>query len=320
MVHMSRVIGVRVRSRLPVVVQDGPRALGVDCRDLRHHLAIIVVRVVIVLARSGLLLRRTDLLRARSLGAVAVVPVLALVRFVRRVSALRCLIALVTVLLLIMHSTPPEHVGKSSDTVPVAGVEPVPPELSQFPVSHLLGLFNLLRIELNLRGINCIRATVSLCISFVRWLEVAIVIVILGWLGRSLASCLSILLGNPALELVDGALLELLAHLLLLAEPGVLGLASLIHVSSVVLRVWGLRVPLRALRRVRLLRVRSCHIEHHIIQLLVGLSWRINVWRLRLSRASSAAATALWLLSLDIDVLIILQRHVFLDEIGHCLA
>ena len=159
MVHMSRVIGVRVRSRLPVVVQDGPRALGVDCRDLRHHLAIIVVRVVIVLARSGLLLRRTDLLRARSLGAVAVVPVLALVRFVRRVSALRCLIALVTVLLLIMHSTPPEHVGKSSDTVPVAGVEPVPPELSQFPVSHLLGLFNLLRIELNLRGINCIRAT-----------------------------------------------------------------------------------------------------------------------------------------------------------------
>ena len=129
----------------------------------------------------------------------------------------------------------------------------------------MLGLFNLLWIELNLRRIDGVRAAVALGVTLLRWFQVAIVVIVLGWLGCSLASGLAILLGNPTLQLIDCAFLELLSHLLLLAEPGVLRLASFINISCMILRIRCLRMALCSLGCIRLLGVGRCHVEHHII-------------------------------------------------------
>lgn len=83
-VAVSDVINVDVRSNvgLAELIQDRSGSLGVDRRDLCHYLPVVVVRVVVVLAGRRLLLCWADLLCARSLGAVPVVPVLALVGLV----------------------------------------------------------------------------------------------------------------------------------------------------------------------------------------------------------------------------------------------
>ena len=67
--------------------------------------------VIIVLACRRLLLCWADLLSTRSFGAVPVVPVLSLIRLVWRATSLSCLVALMAVLLVVVNSAPPEHIG-----------------------------------------------------------------------------------------------------------------------------------------------------------------------------------------------------------------
>lgn len=233
---------------------------------------------------------------------------------------MRCLVALQAVLLVVVNSASPEHFCQGSNSVPVAGIEPIAPELPELAVGHLLGLLDLLWIELNLRGIDGVRAAVS-AVGFLVWrLQIAIVVVVLSRLRRCLASGLTVLLSNSALQLIDGTFLQLFAHHFLFAEPGVLRLAGLVHVRRVILRVGRLWMPLRALGSVGLLGVRSRHVKHNVVKLFVGLAWSVDVRRLRLARASCASAAALGLLCLHVDILIVLQRHVFLDEIGNSLA
>lgn len=245
-VSMAYMVNVHMRSdiALAYLVEDGPGTLGVDGRDLCHDLAVVVVGVIVVLARRGLLLRRADLLCTGAFGAVAVVPVLALVRLVGRATALSCLIALEAVLLVVVNSAPPEHFSKSTDSVSITGIQSVPPELSELAVGHLLGLLDLLRIELDLSRIDSVGATVALGVALLWGLQVTIVVVILGSLCGRLAASLSVLLSDSALELVDGALFELLAHYFLFAEPCILGLARFIYVSCMILSIWSLWVTL----------------------------------------------------------------------------
>jgi hypothetical protein len=207
-------------------------------------LPIIIVGVIIVLACCLLLLSWANFLSTRSFGAMAVLPVLSLIGLVWRATALSCLVALMTVLLLVMNSTTPKHIGKSSNSIPVTSVKTITPELSQFSIRHLLGLFNLLRIELNLRRIDGVRATMAFGVTLFRWLHVTIIVIVLGWLGCGLTSSLAILLRNPTFELVNCTFLELLSHLLLLTEPGVFCLASFINISCMILRIRCLRMAL----------------------------------------------------------------------------
>ena len=252
------------------------------------------MRVVVVLAGRRLLLGWADLLRARSLGAVPVIPVLALVGLVRRAASLHGLIALVALLLVVRHPALLEDISECSDSVPVASVEPVAPELPQLSIGHLLRFLDLLGIELYLSGIDGVRATaMHFIVSFVWWLHVTIVIVVLGGLRSSLAACLPILLSNPALELIDGAFLQFLAHDLFFPEPRVLRLPRLVHIRRVALRVRRLWMPLRALGSVGLLRVWSRHVEHHIVKLFVGIARWVDVRCLGFSRASGSSTAAL---------------------------
>lgn len=161
--------------------------------------------VVVVLARRGLLLRGADFLRTRSLGTM--IPVFALICLVWR-STLDGLIALVALLLVVRHPALLEDISECSDSVPVASVEPVAPELPELSIGHLLRLLDLLRIQLYLSGIYSVRTTsVHFIVSFVWWLHVTIVIVILCSFCSGFAARLPILLSDPALELIDGPLL-----------------------------------------------------------------------------------------------------------------
>jgi hypothetical protein len=169
----------------------------------------------------------------------------------------------------------------------------------------LLGLFNLLRIELNLRRIDGVRATMAFGVTLFRWLHVTIVVIVLGWLGCGLTSSLAVLLRNPTFELVNCTFLELLSHLLLLTEPGVFCLASFINISCMILCIRCLRMALWSLGCISLLSVWRCHVEHHIIQLLISLTRCIHVWRRGLARTSCTTTTSLWLLSLYVDILIL---------------
>ena len=158
-------------------------------------------------------------------------------------------------------------------------------------------------------------------VGFLVWrLQITIVVVVLSRLRRCLASRLSVLLSNSALQLIDGTFLELLAHHFFFAEPGILGLTGLVHVRRVILRVRRLWMPLGTLGSVGLLGVRSRHVKHNVVKLFVGLAWSIDVRCLRLARTSCASASALGLLCLHVNILIVLQWHVFLDEIGNSLA
>ena len=84
----------------------------------------------------------------------------------------------------------------------------------------------------------------SLGVSLVWRLQIAIVVVVRSGLRRCLATSLSVLLSNSALQLIDRAFLELLAHNFLFTEPGILCLARLVHVGRVILRVRRLWMPL----------------------------------------------------------------------------
>ena len=224
-------------------------------------------------------------------------------------------------LLVVGHPALLEDISECSNSVPVTSVEPVAPELPQLSISHLLRFLDLLGIELNLGGIDSVRAaTMHLVVSFVWWLHITIIVVVLGGLRSSLAACLPILLSNSTLELIDGAFLQFLAHDLFFPEPCVLRLPRLVHISCVVLRIWRLWMPLRAFGGVGLLRVWSCHVEHHVVKLFVSIAGWVDVGRLRFSRASGSSTAALGLLCLHIDVLIVLQWHVFLDEVSDSLA
>ena len=112
-VSVTNVVNVYVRADVALadLVQDGPGALGVDGGDLSHDLSVVVVGVVVVLASCCLLFRRANFLCTCTLRTMSMIPVLTLVRLVRRATALSCLKALEAVLLVIVHSTSPQHVS-----------------------------------------------------------------------------------------------------------------------------------------------------------------------------------------------------------------
>lgn len=83
------------------------------------------------------------------------IPILTLVCFIWG-TALYSLVALDALLLVVGHPAFLEDICEITNPVSVTGIESVAPELSQLAVSHLLGFFDLLRIELNLSWIDCI--------------------------------------------------------------------------------------------------------------------------------------------------------------------
>jgi hypothetical protein len=84
-VSVTYVVNMDMRADVALadLVQDGPGALGVDGGDLSHDLSVVVVRVVVVLACCCLLFCWANFLSTCPLSTMSMVPVLALVRFVR---------------------------------------------------------------------------------------------------------------------------------------------------------------------------------------------------------------------------------------------
>ena len=121
------------------------------------------------------------------------------------------------------------------DPVAITRVQAVSAELAQLSVSHLFDLFDLLRVQLHLRGVHRVRANMDI-VLVVRRLHIRVVVVVLDWLGcHVLVASLPVLLSNSALQLIDGTFLKLLAHELLLTEPSILGLTVLgdVHGAAV---------------------------------------------------------------------------------------
>lgn len=106
----------------------------------------------------------------------------------------------------------------------------------------------------------------SIRVVFVRWLHVTIVVVVLRrWLSLA-ATSLSILLGDPRLKLVNGALFKLFPLDFFVSEPGIFSLTIFVHVVITVrLLSRGLRMILTAFCVSLIFSVRTCHIEHDII-------------------------------------------------------
>ena len=84
----------------------------------------------------------------------------------------------------------------------------------------------------------------ALGVSLVGRLHIAIIVVVRGRLCRCLATSLSILLGNSALQLIDRTFLKLFAHHFLFSEPGILRLTRFVNIRCVILSVRRLRMPL----------------------------------------------------------------------------
>ena len=191
--------------------------------------------------------------------------------------------------------------------------------MPHFTVSHLLGFFNLLRIQLDLSWINSTWATMrSIRIVFMRWLHITIIIIILRrWLSLA-ASGLSILLGNSGFELVNGDLFKLFPCYLLFSEPCILGLTIFVDIDTMGLLGWSLRMVFTTFCISLIFSVWTCHIEHNVIQLIEGLA--VLSLLLRTVFAISClviTSSHFWFFSLNIDELIILSGHVLFDEIWY---
>ena len=63
-IAMSNMVDMNMSANvcLAKLIQDGSRSLRVNSGDLCHHLTVVVMRIVIVLASCSLLLRLTYLL------------------------------------------------------------------------------------------------------------------------------------------------------------------------------------------------------------------------------------------------------------------
>lgn len=247
------------------------------------------------------------------------IPVLRGVRLVRRAHVVELI-----VLLVVGDASFLQRLDEVLDPVAIARIQAVSAELAKLAIRHLLSLLDLLRVQLHLGRVDRVRADVDVVDLAVRWLHIRIIIVVLDGLGSDvLVAGLPVLLSNPALELVDGALFKLLAHEFLLAEPRILGLTVLGHVHGAAVdrvRVQRrLRIVLGRLGVAGLLRVRRRHIEHHVVEIVVGLARRVHS-RITAFTGIIVAAAGLGLLGDYIDELVLLHGHVLLDESNDSLA
>lgn len=144
------------------------------------------------------------------------------------------------------------------------------------------------------------------------WLHVTIIVVVIRRRRILLsASSLSILLGNSSLQLVDGSLLELLSHKLLFSEPSILLFTFIIDkLCSSVGCCWRLTFTFSS----SWFRIWSCHFKHNIIKVVVLLLF------LLLTSVVICTCWFRWILQLHIYHLIVLELHVFLNEIEDSLA
>ena len=99
----------------------------------------------------------TYLLRAAPFG-MAVIPVFTLGGFVGRaiVIVYPIIIASLAVLLIVSDPASLQNLRQTSDSVSITTVESVSSELSHFSISHLFGLFDLLRVELDLGWVDSV--------------------------------------------------------------------------------------------------------------------------------------------------------------------
>ena len=121
---------------------------------------------------------------------------------------------LIAVLKAISNSALLEHINQILNPFPITGIQSIPSELPQLAISHLFCLLNLLWAQLHLSWIDSIRSTTMSLLNFTIWrLHVTILIILLGRLGcLSLTSSLSVLLCDPALQLIDSVLFQFLPH------------------------------------------------------------------------------------------------------------
>ena len=122
---------------------------------------------------------------------------------------------------------------------------------------------------------------------------------------------MAISLRNPALQLSNGRLLELLAHDLFLSEPSVFSLTRLRDVNGVA-SDWCRRIVLAAFWVVRLPSVADGHLKHHVIVFFICLTWSVDVIRVVLIVCVLVARLGLFWL--HVNEFMVLHRHVFLHE------
>jgi hypothetical protein len=280
---------------LTELVQNRPGPLGIDSRYLCHDLAIVYVAALNEFSALRLLVG-TDLGGAPSLVSVVVLPILS-IGLIGSVVPICTRVADGAILLVIGDPVLLEKDVEETQAVSITRVEPVPPELSHLALSHVLDFLHLRRCQLNLCWVDCAGGTHVALMRLLSWLHVTIVIVIFDrrWICFA-ASSLSILLGDSSLELVDGSLLEFLAHELLISEPGILLLALLIDKSLP--SGWCLRWLILALG-ISMLRIGCSHIEHDVVEV-------VNVILILLLIIIIASCLLRWIFQLHIYDLVFL--------------
>ena len=130
-------------------------------------------------------------------------------------------------------------------------------------------------------------------------------------IGIFCSSC-PILLSNPTFKLINGSLFELLSHDLFVSEPRVLGLPRVadVHVgANAVIRRLG--VVILASHVIIMSNVWRRHVKHNVIKLFMVAVIIVVALTTRRCAATSVSG----LLSLNVDVLIVLDWHVLGDEI-----
>jgi len=169
-----------------------------------------------------------------------------------------------------------------------------------------------------------------LVFRFLCGVNVTVVIVIRLNLRRwVLVSCLSIWLGNSILQLIDSLFLKLLSQLIFLFEPCIFCLALFINIDThhIWLIEWSLRmtgvlIHLAITRTTTTRIVWCCHIKHNIIKVfeVVFIASTIVVFGTISISIRICILSEFWVFRVNINELIVLERHIFFDEIINTLA
>lgn len=126
-----------------------------------------------------------------------------------------------------------------------------------------------------------------MCISvihFFSWVNVTVIVVICLNRWWVLVTSLSIRLSNSVLKLVDGLLLKLFPHLVLLSIPRIFLLTLFIDIntSSLLsiegrLRMSAVLVDFAVARSTTSWVVWGSHIKHNVIELLIVMLWNVAI-------------------------------------------
>jgi hypothetical protein len=138
--------------RLTELVQDRPRSFRVNSWNLRHYLAVVGMRVISEFRVGRLVLWRTGFVWTICIF----VPVSVVASLSRRQYVVHCATEHtgLTVLLIIIHPRLLEQIDQTVDSFLVTCVESISSELLNLALGDLLGLFDLLRVELDLVRID----------------------------------------------------------------------------------------------------------------------------------------------------------------------